>query len=174
MSSRIKDFTKESVSTYFVMVKNKATSMQPLTDIKVSGSGSRKIYQLLKKFVNEVHGIDVVTAEELHVKSALGHYELDDQLIELKRSQPPSGKLVTLAHEIGHVLTFNAKCKDSTNEILAESFACIILSALGMEVKDYSYFNQFKNCDLILLKYESRVKDAVLDFLSWVKENHVN
>jgi predicted transcriptional regulator len=174
MSSRIKDFTKESVSTYFVTVKNRSISIQPVTSVKVSGSGSIGVYQLLKRFVTEVYGVDVVIVDRFSVKSTLGHYESEDQLIELRRSQSQSSKLMTLAHEIGHVLTFSSRYSDTTNEILAESFACILLGSLGMKVKDYSYFNQFEKCDRILLKYKSRVTNAVFDFLSWVGSCNVS
>lgn len=170
-SEKKDDVVKSLVDTFYVVVKNEAERKHKKSLVKIVGGNPKKLYRSFKNFLKENYDIDVCQDPTL---SPLGSFDDDECLVELRKGQNFSSKLLTLGHEVGHVLTLKPRQREKTREILAEAFACIVILCLGFKIKDYTYFDDYGPCTTTLLKNEADLKKASREFLGWALENELD
>ncbi len=88
--------------------------------------------------------VGVARAERLAVEfEALGpdcngYYARDARRIVLATERSQAQRVKTLAHELAHHFT-DSDCSRPEKEIIAESVACVVGDALGLDTSDYSF-----------------------------------
>lgn len=166
-----KDIHSSLVDTFYVIVKNEASKKHKGSVVKIVGQNPKKLFRLFRDFLKENFDIDVCNDSYL---TPLGNFDEDENLVEIKKTQTFSSKLLTLGHEVGHVLTLKPRQREKTREVLAEAFACISILCSGYAIKDYTYFDGYGDCTKVLVENEKDLKKAVHFFLDWKSKNESN
>lgn len=128
-------------------------------------------YMALKKYVETVYGCDVHMVPKLDQIGMLGCWDREDGEIFIDKNQGDRNKVLTLAHEIGHVMTYKAGRGEDCNEVLAELFAYLVVAALGFAPLDFPIFKKYKATLRYLKKYKKDIFSKVKEVWIWIEEN---